>query len=131
MKRLSLLRLTDDSKRRIVDTSIDHENAASGAFNALERVSTTFRARRLSKRAGWLAGVSGDTMCTPAMVIEEKGPWTGSFQNWPLTQLRGRPSPENSTFRHVLVDEKDSMLASEFVAKLGTWLSIIDSDAEQ
>jgi hypothetical protein len=46
----------------------------------------------------------------------------------PLKRLAARVLPENSIFRRVITNEKDSMPASEFAAKLGTWLSVLDEE---
>ena len=48
-----------------------------------------------------------------------------------LKRLAAKVLPENSTFRRVITEESDSMPATDFVAKLQTWLSILDGEAEQ
>ena len=47
----------------------------------------------------------------------------------PIKRLAGKLLPENSTFRHVIMEESDSMPALDYVSKLGTWLSILDDEA--
>lgn len=46
----------------------------------------------------------------------------------PVKRLAGKLLSEGSTLRHVLAEESDSLPVADFVAKLGTWLSILDKE---
>jgi hypothetical protein len=46
----------------------------------------------------------------------------------PLKRLASKLLPENSTFRRIIMQENDSMSATDYAAKLGTWLSILDGE---
>ncbi len=48
----------------------------------------------------------------------------------PLKRLAAKLLPESSTFRRVITEESDSMPATDYVSKLGTWLSILDGEAK-
>ena len=61
-----------------------------------------------------------------AMTLES-GP--SSVDLRPIRRMAVKLPPENSAFRRVISGERDSLSATEFVAKLGTCLSILDSDA--
>ncbi len=46
----------------------------------------------------------------------------------PVKRLAAKLLSEDSTLRHVLMEESDSLPAADFDAKLGTWLSILDKE---
>lgn len=46
----------------------------------------------------------------------------------PVKRLAAKLLSEDSVLRHVLAEEGDSLPAADFIAKLGTWLSILDKE---
>ena len=48
-----------------------------------------------------------------------------------VKQLVVKFLPGESTFRHVILEENDSLPAADFVAKLGTWLLILDEEVRR
>ncbi len=46
----------------------------------------------------------------------------------PVKRLASELLGSTSVLRRVLLSEEDMMTATDYVAKLGTWLAILDSD---